>query len=264
MNSEPWLSLEDIINNQLELQVNISFSRHYNFMVKHGLSGCKNIMDMGTGNGYFLSRVANNHPEIKFYGIDNKPHMISTAVKSVAKNVEWQTGDIHDFYTLPHLNDMDGILMRYFVLHLPDVSEIIERMGKHVKKGTILWIIDLDLNEFFCDPPKKEFVSIKNLVQRFFDHYSIDSQAAGLLPEILRKGGFDLLGKEVEPFSNKEVEKKLFQKFLLQEVYLYSNFLSESQDSIEMEGIRNFIKHEAISDDYMVRYGMVMIGARKI
>lgn len=233
-------------------------------MVKHGLPDCKNVLDIGTGNGYFLSRVADNNRGIKFYGIDNKPHMISAAMKSDACNIEWKTGDIHDFTTLPSLSIMDGILMRYFVLHLPDVKASLAKIGEHVKAGTVLWIFDLDLNQFLCDPPQKAFDSIRDLVRRFCDHYSIDSKAASLLPDLLKSAGFQLLEKEVEPFSNRKVKKELFQKFLSQEVYLYSNFLEESQDSSEMKTIRNFIQHQAISDDYMVRYGMVMIAAKKI
>ncbi|MEQ8192179.1 MAG: class I SAM-dependent methyltransferase [Candidatus Eremiobacterota bacterium] len=263
MNSEPWLSLEEVINNQLKLQVDISYSRHYSFMLKHGLPVCKNVLDLGTGNGYFLSRAASNNPEIKFYGIDNKPHMISAAMKLDSGNVEWKTGDIHDFTTLPSFTHIDGILMRYFVLHLADVMEILTRIGRNVKKGTVLWIFDLDLNQFVCEPSQKAFDSIRNLVQRFCDHYSIDSKAASLLPDLLRDAGFDLLEKEVEPFSNRKVEKELFQKFLSQEVYLYSNFLGESQDTSEMESIKNFIRHQAISEDYMVQYGIVMIAAQK-
>ncbi len=263
MNSQPWLSLEDVINNQLKLQVDISYGRHHSFMLKHGLSVCKNVMDLGTGNGYFLSRVAGNNRDIKFYGIDNKAHMISSAMKSDVANVEWHTGDIHDMATIPSMSNMDGILMRYFVLHLPDVRKILTKIGEHVKKGTVLWIFDLDLNEFVCEPHQIAFDLLKNLVQRFCDHYSIDSKAASLLPDFLDDAGFELLEKEVEPFSNRNVDKQLFQKFLSQEVYLYSNFLNERQDTGEIESIKNFIRHQAISDNYMVQYGMVMIGARK-
>jgi len=263
MNSEPWLSLEEVINDQLKLQVDISYSRHYSFMLKHGLSVCRNVLDMGTGNGSFLSRVPSQNRDIKFYGIDNQAHMISAAMKWDAANIEWHTGDIHDFATIPSLSSMDGILMRYFVLHLPDVRKILTKIGEHVRKGTFLWIFDLDLNQFICEPRQKAFDLIKNLVQRFCDHYSIDSNAASLLPDMLNSAGFDLLEEEVEPFTNRNVEKNLFQKFLSQEVYLYSNFLGERQDTDEMETIRHFIREQAVSDDYMVRYGMVMIGARK-
>ncbi len=263
MNSDPWLYLEEVIDDQLKLQVDISYSRHYSFMVKHGLSVCKNVLDVGTGNGYFLSRVAGQNRDIKFYGIDNKAHMISDAMKSNATNIEWHTGDIHDFGTIPPLSDIDGILMRYFVLHLPDIRELLIKIGEHVRKGTVLWIFDLDLNQFACEPHQKAFELIRNLVQRFCDHYSIDSKAASLLPELLGAAGFDLLEEEVEQFTNRNVEKQLFQKFLSQEVYLYSNFLYERQDTDEMNIIRHFIRDRAISKDYMVRYGMVMIGARK-
>ncbi len=264
MISEPWVSLEEVINNQLKLQVDISYSRHYGFMLKHGLADCRNVMDIGTGNGYFLSRVAGNHGEIKFYGIDDKPHMIDAAMKLGGGNICWQTGDINDFTTLPHLRDMDGILMRYFILHLPHILERLSRIGESLRRGTVLWIFDLDLNQFVCKPPHKAFHLIRNLVQRFCHHYSMDSDAASQMPAILRDAGFELLERKVEPFTSREMENHLFQKFLSQEVYLYSNFLDEGQDTDEMRSIRDFIRNEVSSEDYMVQYGMVMIAARKI
>ena len=260
---KPWLSDAEVINDQLNLQVNISYSRHHAFMLKHGLAACRRVLDLGTGNGHFLSKVAGSHSSIRFYGIDDKPHMIEAAKERDAKNVEWRIADVNDFGKLPDLRGIDGILMRYFILHLPNIREVLARIAGSVRKGTVLWIFDVDLNEFVCDPPHRAFDLIKDLARRFCDRFSNESEAASQLPDILAGAGFAFVEKEIEPFSNKEMESRLFEKFLSQEVYLYSRFLRQRQNSRDMTAIRHFIRHEVASGDHEVRYGMVMVAARR-
>ena len=137
-------------------------------------------------------------------------------------------------------------------------------ISKNVRKATKLWIFDLDMNQFFCDPNHQAFDQIKNLVQRFCDRFSIDSMAASRLPELLRETGFEMTGEEVEPFNNRQIKIESFKKFLSQEVYLFRSFLGESPDSSEAKTIDQFIWHELNEDNYLVRYGMVMIVAIKV
>ncbi|MBW2596833.1 MAG: methyltransferase domain-containing protein [Deltaproteobacteria bacterium] len=79
MNQNIWIELEKTIEDQLKLQVDLSLIRHHNFMIEHGLSDRKKVVDIGTGNGLFLEKIAEKHPQILFNGIDNKSHMIKRA-----------------------------------------------------------------------------------------------------------------------------------------------------------------------------------------
>jgi len=66
MGQELWIELESATRDQLELQVELSLDRHHQLMLKHGLAKCKYAVDIGTGNGLFLGRVAQRHPTIHF------------------------------------------------------------------------------------------------------------------------------------------------------------------------------------------------------
>ena len=261
MKPDHWIDHERIIDQQLELQVEISFQRHQDFMLRHGLAKCHSILDIGTGNGLFLHQLATAHPEMKFFGVDNKLHMIDRAAKQKAPNIEWILADIADPETLPHLSQIDGILMRYLVLHLPNVQHTLSDLARRMKKGSRLWIFDLELDHFKCKPSHRGFDLLKNLVERFCEKYSMDSRAGSHMPRLLQNARWLLEAREIEPFTNQDTDKELFQKFIYREAMLYNYFLEESPDSHDMKIISDFIDNQAASNDYRVQYGMVMLAA---
>jgi len=263
MPNEIWKNIEKLINDQLKLQVEISFNKHYSFMFKHGLSECKNVLDIGTGSGDFLKALAMSQPRIKFFGLDNKQHMIEAAKTKKIKNVEWCIADINHFESLPQLGKVDGILMRYFILHLPNIKEALAKIADSIKRGSCLWIIDLDLDCFSCEPAHGAFRLMHDLVERFCDKFSVDTKAATQLPSLLEKSGFEVNERVIAPFTNFEGDKNLFKRFLKNEVEIYGRFLEEDFNTKEMQTIFDFIENEAVNDQYKVKYGMTMIAATK-
>jgi len=219
------------------------------------------IWERGTGNGEFLSRLAAHHPEINFFGVDDKPHMIKQAGKRQISNVSWSMGDANQLDSIPMIKKADGILMRYFILHLPNMKKVLADMAKLAKKGATLWIFDLDLDHFFCNPPHPSFDMIKSLLERFCERYSMDTRAGSLLPPLLEEAGFTLMEKEIEPFTNRELDQLLFQRFVSGEVTLYHRFLDGKPDSGDFREMNRFIREE-MGSDRLVQYGMVMISAR--
>jgi ubiquinone/menaquinone biosynthesis C-methylase UbiE len=258
-----WRKDQQLIDEQFDLQVRISYALHHAFMQKHGLAECHEVLDLGTGNGCFLSKIANDHPKIHFYGVDNKPIYIDEAMKSVANNVDWIVGDVNELEQLPISTSIDGILMRYFILHLPNIKEVLSQVSRIIRSGTALWIFDLDLDRFYCSPQHRGFDLIKDLVKRYCAMNSIDTDAATRMPDLLTETGFDLMEEETEPFSNKDIETELFIQFLSREVYLYNELLVDRLNSQDAEVIRDFIQNEVSNEECTVRYGMVMMAARK-
>jgi hypothetical protein len=59
----------------------------------------------------------------KFYGIDNKLRRIEKSKQYQFDNIEWIIGNINNLENFPFLSQADGIFMRYFVLHLPNIRE---------------------------------------------------------------------------------------------------------------------------------------------
>ena len=264
MNQNIWIELEKIIENQLKLQVDLSLRRHHNFMLKHGLSDCQKVMDIGTGNGLFLEKVAENHPQIQFHGIDNKPHMIEKAKTRTLLNCVWSLADALDEDIRSTLSTINGILMRYFVLHMPNTREALSQICQTVQSGTKLWIFDLDLDHYICKPEQPEFILVRDIVETFCDQNSVEIRIGTKLPPVLDQVGFKVTEVEFEPFNNQEIDHQCFAEYIFREALLYNYFLGNAPNSEEMKRIEHFLFNVMDKNKHFVQYGMVMISAEKM
>ena len=264
MSRDPWIERKDVIRTQLALQVDLSFRAHHRFMLGYGLDQCKSVIDIGTGNGLFLEKIARKHPEIKFQGIDSKSHMIDEAKSRDAKNINWVQADALDESVKTILGAADGVLMRYTVLHLPNTSDSLPRIFRRVRRGTFLWIFDLDTDYCICEPVHHAYTSFYRLLRSFCERNAVEIRTASILPPILERTGFQVREILVEPFNNREVDPNRFAEYLLREAALYHYFLKGTHSSKELLDLESFLFHEMNRDTYFVQYGMVMIGATRL
>lgn len=263
MGNELWIEWESVIRTQLKLQVTLSFDRHHEFMRMHGLDSCRHVVDLGTGNGHFLAKLAEQYPTLRFIGIDDKDHMIEEARSRKVCNADWIKVDARDESVQGRLGAADGILMRYFVLHMPDTRIAIPRMLERVRPGTRLWIFDLDPDHSVCEPAHPAFALFKNLVQTFCNDQSIRIRIGNELPPLLEKAGFQVDATVVEPFNNRIVDPALFQDYLLREATLYHHFVTTPHSDEKLREIRRFFTSVMKRQTHFVQYGMSMISAVK-
>jgi ubiquinone/menaquinone biosynthesis C-methylase UbiE len=115
--------LSEMTSRQLSLQVSVSFKKHSDFLVRHGLAKCNTVLDVGTGNGDFCCRLAELYPNIQFTGIDLKGDLIERAIQLShdrgITNTNWVIGDISTHQLGKSESSFDGILLRYTDIHMP-------------------------------------------------------------------------------------------------------------------------------------------------
>jgi SAM-dependent methyltransferase len=258
-----WVDMDDEIQRQLALQVELSLDRHEAFLVGHGLRDCRRVADVGTGSGQFLRAVAVRHPEVNFTGIDNKEHMIEAARGDELPNLEWVLADALSDVTMEVIRQSDGILMRYFVLHLPETTDSLRRILNECAPGTRLWVLDLDIDNNLCEPKDEAFTNFVELVQQFCDTIGVEIRTGERLPGILASCGFDVTEVAVEPFNNKHIAPASFSDYLMREASLYHYHLYGSRGKEELSALRNFLARRAADPAYLIQYGMVMMAAVK-
>lgn len=93
MSRNVWLYMDNIIQEQLALQVELSLIRHHSFMLAHRLSQCCYVLIVGTGNGLFLSGIASKNPLVRFCGIDSQQDMLDAAKTHDLENLQWFQAD---------------------------------------------------------------------------------------------------------------------------------------------------------------------------
>jgi SAM-dependent methyltransferase len=258
-----WVEMDDEIQRQLALQVELSLDRHEGFLVQHGLAQCDRVVDVGTGSGRFLRGIAVRHQQIHFTGIDNKANMIEIAGAEDAPNVDWLLADALESATVKAVGQADGILMRYFVLHLPETRSSLVRILADARPGTRLWILDLDIDNNMCVPPDGAFSDFVDLVRRFCDLNGVEIRTGALLPDILTACRFDTVDIVAEPFNNREIDPARLSEYLMREASLYHYHLYGSRGERELSPLREFLEKRASDPNSLVQYGMVMIAAVK-
>ncbi len=258
------LDLDSLVENQLNLQVKISYVRHHDFMIRHQLNQCLRVLDIGTGNGLFAARLAQDHPEIHWIGIDKRKNCVEGARRLQKENFEVAQVDLFSRTTQFDFSQFDGFLMRYFFLHVDHSKKILEMLKSKSKRPATFWIIDLDFSQFTCQPPSQTFDQLTQLVNEFCAKTSVDSMGGQKVLPMLQELGYQRILVENSPFSTQHIPIHDLALYLMQEVQCYSIMSGRTiNDPLTAELLR-FIDEDVRSGKFQVSYGMVLIKAELI
>jgi len=258
-----WVGMDQEVQQQLALQVELSFQRHHDFMIAHGLELCRDVVDIGTGNGRFLAGVASRHPTIRFHGVDGQSHMFRAAVNFDLPNIDWSLANAFDSQAATLLSAADGVIMRNFILHSPNTARSLHELLQATRPGTRVWIFDVDLDHCRCVPDSAAFQHFLAMVQAFCERSGVAIRTGALLPPILDTNRYDVAAVAIEPFNNREIAGARFAEHLVREASLYHYALYGTPGTTELLPLRELLVGKARDGSQFVQYGMVMIAAQK-
>jgi len=261
--------LKQIMQEQLDLQVDISFDRHYDFLRRNGLGSCKSVLDIGTGNGYFCCRLAQKHPQILFTGIDLKEDMVQSAEKkaqalNVSNNTRWILDDVSNdnFLRTRNTKEMfDGILLRYVDGHISDFEKVLLVAKGLLKHGGQLWIFTMELDHMYSCPKHNTFDLYKRATEHLYKTFGIDGHRGSKLPSMLTKACYQVDTVELDPMSNKDFGTEKYQRFMLHEARLIKAYDPQALSREELEEIGRFVEEVVPSPEYYGTFGVVMISS---
>src|SRR5262245_49022599 len=128
----------------------------------------KTVLDLGTGNGYYLGKIAAHFPNKLYRGVDVSAELITTAEKEARQsNVFFSNCNLFDVK-----ERYDFVLMRLLLQHLDDIQAVLQHVaGLTNSEGAALIIDAHDPFRFFY-PDLQEFT-------QFFAAYSEHERMAG-------------------------------------------------------------------------------------
>lgn len=256
------LDLNQLVEDQLNLQVSLSYQEHHAFLLRHGLLDCKRVLDIGTGNGLFAKRLATDHEDIEFVGIDKRKNCIESCIRNQARNLRFEQVDMFSKNTLFDFGAFDGFLMRYFLLHVDHSHKIFDRLKAQVKKRSHVWVIDLDYSQISCMPSHPVFDKFLRLVKEFCLKKSIDSLAGNRVASLLEERGYECISVEHHPFTSTHLSPSELGTYLQQEALCYSAMVGGTMNDPETLEIVTFFEKEVKTGNVHVSYGMILISAR--
>ena len=138
------------------------------------------VLDLGTGNGHYLSLIAQAFMDKRYTGIDKSADLIEIARQRVrASNIEFLIRDA--FTDLPaHTatgkgESWDFVIARLFFQHIPtkDLTPILNILSRLTNPGGCVLVLDACDSMRLFVPPVPEFMA-------FFGAYTLDQQEKGM------------------------------------------------------------------------------------
>lgn len=255
------VDLDTLVENHLNLQVKISYPDHHGFLLRHGLNQSTQVLDVGCGNGTFVARLAQDHPSIKFLGIDKRKHCVESCHKVLRENFSAEHVDMFSRDSNFDFARFDGILMRYFLLHVDHAQKILQLFKTKAKRPSRFWVIDLDWSQITCTPQSETFLKLTNLVKDFCTKISKDSMGGQKVLSLLQKLEFENIQVEHIPFTTRTISLEDFALYLKQEVICYSIMSGRPMNDPETAEIVRFIDEEVRAGTYQISYGMILVYA---
>lgn len=128
------------------------------------------VLDVGCGNGSYISMISDHFSEKSYTAIDVSPELISIAKRRNLRNdIKYE---LQDFYNLQSKQLFDVILMRLIVQHLDDFHSVLKHASKLLRPGGSLVIIEPDFKNSWNRPETPKF---DRLLQGLND-YSVQNQ----------------------------------------------------------------------------------------
>jgi SAM-dependent methyltransferase len=128
----------------------------------------KTVLDLGTGNGYYLRKLAGYFPDKVYRGVDISAELIAIAQReSKSGNVSFSHCNLFDV-----TEAADFVLMRLLLQHLPDVQAVLDHVATLIPSGGSALIIDAHDPFRFFHPELPEFT-------RFFAAYAEHERSTG-------------------------------------------------------------------------------------
>lgn len=141
-------------------------------------SAARRVLDLGTGNGYYLSRLSDYFSSKHYTGLDINPEYISIASRELGKSLDAKFG-VRSAFDLDPQQDgtFDFVIARALVQHLDDTDRFLDRSRGVLNPGGSLLIID-------ADDPARKFVPDLPLISNLFDEIRAVNRTRGHTREV--------------------------------------------------------------------------------
>ncbi len=206
------LDLKEVMDETLRKQVDYPWPKEAICLEGHGLLEARNVLDIGTGNGHFLCRLAERYPDKRFTGVEVSEPLVELARDNVRErglnNVELLHGKCPvDECRGPY----DLVLARLSLYCDPKRDDVLRWAHGLLNRGGRLAIIDTDDGWMYAHPHDEILHKLFETLSSTFKADDVDRFIGRKLPGLLRKNGYSDIKFEVKTwYSNFEMDPEEF------------------------------------------------------
>jgi len=119
-------------------QVDFAFDDELQVYDRSDWWAARSVLDLGTGNGYYLRRLAGLFPDKQYLGLDSSRELIAIAERSAAPpGVRWQCADLASAD-----GKFDFVIMRLLLQHQEEVEGVLRKVAELARPGGTALVID--------------------------------------------------------------------------------------------------------------------------
>lgn len=177
------------------------------------------ILDIGCGNGYYLSLLNRLNLNVVLVGIDNDKVALRDAKMFISNDkVKLIYGNVQN---LPFKNDsFDKLIMSEVIEHVKDEKKVLKEAMRVIKKGGILTLTTCNINyPFLWDP-------INWVLQHFFNTHIQKGFWAGIWSQHLRLYEKNKISKLIKEAGFKIENEKILTSWCLPFNHYLINFVA--------------------------------------
>ncbi len=127
----------------LEVQADLFFDREIQWLINNsGWIEAEKILEVGSGNGAYLSRLARNDPSKIYEGLEKEQRFVQKAQQKFnTDNISFFEGDA-EVFNPEKVNSFDVVLFRLTLQHLNNPRKALKNAWKYLKSNGHIVIID--------------------------------------------------------------------------------------------------------------------------
>ena len=154
----------------------------------------RTVLDVGTGNGYYLRKIAGRFPEKVYRGIDTSREYIEIARKDGREDApQFLHCDLFDA-----TGRYDFVIMRLLLQHLPDIGKALGKVADIVNAGGSALVLDAHDPTRFYLPDVPEFRSFFKAYAEFEARQGRDRAVASHLGTLIETCPEWKLGRTIQ------------------------------------------------------------------
>ena len=205
-------SFSDLSDHILTMQTDYSWPKESECLEKHGLKDARRVLDIGSGNGYFLCRMAELYPDKQFTGIEISEPFVERAFKTAREMKLSNVRFIHDKCPVQAIKEkFDFILARLTIYCSSDREDVLAWAYELLENRTRIGVIELDYDWIYTYPHNPIINKVFAVHRREFEVHGADCSMGKKVPFMLQNAGFKDIMFEVRSWwSSLELTNEQF------------------------------------------------------
>ena len=254
-------SFSDLSDQILTMQTDYSWPKESECLEKHGLKDARRVLDIGSGNGYFLCRMAERYPDKQFTGIEISEPFVERAFKTAREMKLSNVRFIHDKCPVQGMKEkFDFILARLTIYCSSDREDVLAWAYEILENRTRIGIIELDYDWIYTYPHNPIINKVFAVHRIEFEAHGADCSIGKKVPSLLQRAGFkDILSEVRSWWSSFELTNEQF--FNLFSAYgMFSLRIAPDVFSYDdYKGLTEFLNRMNLSRAGIVVYPKVVV-----